>query len=312
MPGRALLDLLLARISDAADGVKLFEFRHPHGRALPAVEPGSHIELHLPKGFVRQYSLLDPSDAPGTYRVAVKRDAAGRGASRWLHDAAREGFRFLVGAPENGFPLEENAPCSVLIAGGIGIAPIRCMIARLHALGRDWRLHYAARGRAEAAFADEFAARGERVRLYVDNTALDVEATIATAPAEAHFYCCGPRAMLQAFERATAAHDRARVHTEYFFPRHEPTLGGFTLELARSRREVAVPRGQTILDALLEAGVGVPHACLEGLCGRCEVPVLAGTPDHRDEYLSPARRAAGRTIVTCRSGVIGDRLTLDL
>ncbi|MBN9564108.1 MAG: oxidoreductase [Alphaproteobacteria bacterium] len=312
MPGRALLDLLLARISDAAGGVKLFEFRHPQGRVLPAADAGSHIELHLPKGFVRQYSLLDASDAPEAYHVAVKRDAAGRGASRWLHDAAREGFRFLVGAPENGFPLTEEAPCSVLIAGGIGIAPIRCMIARLDALGRDWRLHYAARSRAEAAFADELTEHGERARIYVEDAVLDIEATVAAASPDAHLYCCGPRAMLQAFERATVAHDPARIHTEYFFPRHEPTLGGFTLELARSRREVAVPRGQTILDALLEAGVNVPHACLEGLCGRCEVSVLAGTPDHRDEYLSPARRAAGRTIVTCRSGVIGDRLTLDL
>jgi ferredoxin-NADP reductase len=312
MPVRALLDLLLARISDAADGVRLLEFRDPRARALPAADPGSHIEIHLPKGFVRQYSLLDPSDAPETYRVAVKRDAAGRGASRWLHDAAREGFRFLVGAPENGFPLAGDAPCSVLIAGGIGIAPIRCMIFRLDALGRDWRLHYAARSRAEAAFAVELTGYGARVRLYTDDATLDIEAVVATAPARAHLYCCGPRAMLQAFERAAATRDPARIHTEHFFPRHEPALGGFTLALARSQRELAVPRGQTILDALLEAGVNVPHACLEGLCGRCEVPVLAGTPDHRDEYLSPARRAAGRTIVTCRSGVIGERLTLDL
>jgi vanillate O-demethylase ferredoxin subunit len=186
------------------------------------------------------------------------------------------------------------------------------MIARLDALGRDWRLHYAARGRAEAAFADELSAHGPRVRLYFDDATLDLAAAIADAPPDAHLYCCGPRAMLQAFERATAARDPTRIHTEYFFPRHEPTLGGFTLELARSRRELAVPSGQTILDALLEAGVSVPHACLEGLCGRCEVPVLAGTPDHRDEYLSPARRAAGRTIITCRSGVVGERLTLDL
>jgi len=214
MPNRALLDLLLARISDAADGVKLFEFRHPQGRALPAADPGSHIELHLPKGFVRQYSLLDPSDAPGTYRVAVKRDATGRGASRWLHDAARVGFRFLVGAPENGFPLVEDAPCSVLIAGGIGIAPIRCMISRLDALGRDWRLHYAARSRAEAAFAAELTARGERVRLYTDEAVLDLAAAIAVAPLDAHLYCCGPRAMLQAFARATTTRDPALVHTE--------------------------------------------------------------------------------------------------
>src|SRR6185437_8641188 len=147
----------------------------------------------------RQYSLLDPSDAPETYRVAVKRDAAGRGASRWLHDAAREGFRFLVGAPENGFPLDDNAPCSVLIAGGIGIAPIRCMIARLDALGRDWRLHYAARSRAEAAFADELAAHGQRVCLCTDDATLDIAAAVAAAPPDAQLYCCGPRAMLQAF-----------------------------------------------------------------------------------------------------------------
>src|SRR6185437_7519443 len=130
----------------------------------------------------RQYSLLDPSDAPESYRVAVKRDATGRGASRWLHDAAREGFRFLVGAPENGFPLAEDAPCSVLIAGGIGIAPIRCMIGRLDTLGRDWRLHYAARSHAEAAFAEELTAHGERARLYTEDATLDLAAAIADAP----------------------------------------------------------------------------------------------------------------------------------
>ena len=108
--------------------------------------------------------------------------------------------------------------------------------------------------------------------------------------------------MLQAFERATAAHDPELIHTEYFFPRHEPTLGGFTLELARSRRELAVPPGQTILDALLEAGVSVPYACLEGLCGRCEVPVLAGMPTiATNTSPRPAARPGARSSPAARA-----------
>lgn len=307
---RALLDLVLARISDAAEGVRVLEFRHPADATLPSAAAGSHIELHLPKGYVRRYSLLDAHDAPESYRIAVKRDLASRGGSRWLREAAREGFRFLIGAPECSFPLDESAAHSVLIAGGIGIAPIRCMALRLAALGRKFELHYAAKSRAELPFAEELAAHG--CRFYFDDDALDIETVLAAAPADAQLYCCGPRAMMQAFERATVSLDPSRVHAEYFFPRHEPRLGGFTVELGRSRRRIAVPPGRTILDALLAAGVKVPYACLEGICGRCEVRVLDGAPDHRDSYLAATRRGHRGTMMVCCSGALGERLVLDI
>ena len=307
---RALLDFVLARISDAAEGVRVLEFRSPSGATLPAAAAGSHIELHLPKGLVRDYSLLDAHDAPESYRIAVKRDPASRGGSRWLHEAPREGFRFLIGAPECSFPLDEGAAHSVLIAGGIGIAPIRCMALRLAALGRTFELHYAAKSRAEAAFAEELAAYA--CEFYFDDDALGMEAVVAAAPADAQLYCCGPRALMQAFERATTSRDPSRVHTEYFFPRHEPRLGGFTVELARSQRRIAVPPGRTILDTLLAAGVNVPYACLEGICGRCEVRVLEGAPDHRDSYLAATRREHGGTMMLCCSGALGERLVLDI
>jgi vanillate O-demethylase ferredoxin subunit len=283
---------------------------------LPPFTAGAHIDLTLSGGLVRSYSLLNPPSERHRYRIAVQKDRASRGGSRWIHDNLRPGDVVAISAPRNNFPLEEGAASSLFIAGGIGITPILAMIERLSALGRDWQLVYCARTRAGAAFVDALDGR-PGVRFNFDQepgaAMLDISALVAQAPAHAHLYCCGPLPMLAAFEDATRPIERSRVHVEYFKAKEPPAAtGGFTVVLAKSGREVRVPAGTTILEALLKEGVDVPHACMEGVCATCETAVLEGIPDHRDLVLTENERAANKTMMVCCSGSKSERLVLDL
>ncbi|WP_326541567.1 PDR/VanB family oxidoreductase [Pseudorhodoferax sp.] len=299
-----------------AQDVHSYELRRPDGAPLPPFAAGAHIDLHLPGGLVRSYSLTNAQTERQRYVVAVARDAGGRGGSRCVHERLHVGALLRIGPPRNLFPLHEDAGHSVLIAGGIGITPLRAMQARLAQLGRPWELHYASRTRASAAFADELQALGAPVHLYFSDTAsgrIDLARTVQAAPAGAHFYCCGPQTMLQAFETATAALPAERVHLERFAAQQAPALdGGFVVELARSGRRLPVAPGTTILDTLLAHGVDAPYSCMQGICGACETRVLDGLPEHRDSVLGEAERAGNRTMMVCCSGARSPVLRLDL
>ncbi|HEY5412298.1 MAG TPA: PDR/VanB family oxidoreductase [Caulobacteraceae bacterium] len=308
--------LRLIAIRYAAQDTNLYEFAAGDGRPLPAYEPGAHIDLHLPDGAMRQYSLARPYRADQGYLVGVKLDAKTRGGSKWLHEAARVGSMFEVGGPRNNFPLQEDAPHTVLIAGGIGITPIWCMAQKLEEIGASFDLHYAVRDRADAAFLAELERLAPRVKLHVDVEAeavLDVTAIVAAAPEGAHLYCCGPAPMLEAFEAAAGGRPPGQVHVEYFSaPELEPLEGGFVVVLAKSGREFAVDPGSTILETLRAAGLSVTSSCEQGVCGACETRILEGVPDHRDLLLTPAEKASGKTMMICCSGSLSDRLVLDL
>ena len=310
------LTLRLTAISYAAEGINLYEFAAPDGAALPAYEPGAHIDLNLPGGVMRQYSLARPYRPGQPYQVGVKLDAKTRGGSRWLHAEARVGSLFQVGGPRNNFPMDEGASHTVLIAGGIGVTPIWCMAQRLAEIGASFEMHYAVRGRSDAAFLHALERMSAKARLHVDEEAggvLDVAAIVRAAPADAHLYCCGPAPMLEAFEAAAAGRPEGYAHVEYFSaPALAPLEGGFVVALARAGREFVVPPGSTILETLRQAGLTVPASCEQGVCGTCETRVLEGTPDHRDLLLTPAEKASGKTMMICCSGALTDRLVLDL
>jgi vanillate O-demethylase ferredoxin subunit len=231
------------------------------------------------------------------------------------------GERITISHPRNNFALQENAGHSVLIAGGIGITPLLSMIRRLEALGRSWELFYAARTRVAAAFLDDLKALGPDVQtklhLNFDQEPsarmIDIAAIVKQAHPDAHLYCCGPVAMLEAFEAATADWPASQVHVEYFKAREKPAVEeGFEVKLARSNRTIAVQAGQTILDALLEAGISANYACAEGVCGTCETRVIEGIPDHRDLFLSKQEQEANKTIMICCSGSKSSTLVLDI
>jgi vanillate O-demethylase ferredoxin subunit len=310
-----LIDVRLTSISFAAEGIHLFEVRPVGGGRLPSCDAGSHVDLHLPNGLVRPYSLMYPGHEPDRYVVGVRRDAGGLGGSTFMHDALRVGSLLRVGQPRNAFPLDEQAVRTVLLAGGIGITPILSMVRRLEALGREWSLHYAVRTRADAAFVEELYRHGDRFHLHCDDEAGHVfrmDEVIGRAPRDAHLYCCGPAPMLAAFEAATGGRPPEQVHLERFTAAPVPLRQAFQVHLARSGLCIDVEPGQSILDAVLNAGVDCSYACMQGTCGSCEVRVLEGVPEHRDGLLPKARRLEERTMLICCSGSRSPSLVLDL
>jgi tetrachlorobenzoquinone reductase len=310
-----LLSMRLNVIRYEGAGINSYEFSPLDGAPLPLFSAGAHVDLHLPNGLVRQYSLCNAQNERHRYVVGVKRDLNSRGGSRFVHDELRVGTAMQVGAPRNHFALHEEAEYSVLIAGGIGITPMVCMAHRLRELAGSWELHYSVRQREEAAFLEVL--EGDAFRLHVDaehgGAPLPLAAIVAAAPAHAHLYCCGPAPMLDAFESATRDRPAALVHLERFTPEQPAAIGGgFTVKLARTGGSVYVAPGHSILDALRSAGLQVPASCEQGICGTCETRVLGGTPDHRDSLLSDEEKAANNVMMVCCSGSKEDVLVLDL
>ncbi|MBV8667095.1 MAG: oxidoreductase [Burkholderiaceae bacterium] len=300
-----------------AEGVVSVELVALDGAELPAFAAGAHIDLHLPSGVVRSYSLSSSPLERRRYVVGVLRDRNSRGGSRYVHEQLRVGAQIKIAAPRNNFPLDESAPHTVLIAGGIGITPILCMFNELKRLGKSVELLYCARSRSEAAYV---AALNEQdgVCTHFDDECdgpPDLRAFLASRKASDHFYCCGPTPMLNAFEKLGVELNLPHVHIERFAPAEpvEAVQGSeYEVKLARSQKLVRVPAGKSLLDALLEAGADVDHSCREGVCGSCETRVLDGTPEHRDGVLSQSERASCKTMMVCVSGCKGASLVLDL
>ena len=214
------LMLTIARADDAADGVRRFELRDAAGGELPPFTAGSHLTIEVPGGERRKYSLCNDPSERDRYEIAVKRDTGGRGASVRLVDAVRVGDRLRASRPDNAFALDERAPSSVFIAGGIGITPILAIVRALESHGSTaWKLFYLVRDRASAAFVDELEAYGSRVRVHVDGgdpaRAFDLW-PVLEKPSRAHVYCCGPRPLMDAVRDMTGHWPTGSVHFESF------------------------------------------------------------------------------------------------
>jgi tetrachlorobenzoquinone reductase len=302
-----------------AEGIFSYELRDPTGAELPPFTAGAHIDLNLPTGMVRSYSLTNPQDERHRYVIAVQKDRVSRGGSTWVHDKLRTGDIVTISAPRNNFPLAEDAKHSLLIAGGIGVTPLWCMMQRLTTLGRSFELIYCARTPKDAAFRERMEAHSApngKVTFNFDGVPggkmLDLAAVTGAAAPDTHIYCCGPLPMLEAFEAATKDLPPERVHVEYFTAKEAPAAeGGFTVVLAKSGKSFQIAPGKTILETLLDAGMNVASSCLEGVCGTCETRVLEGVPDHRDVVLTDSERKASKTMICC-SGSKTDKLVLDL
>lgn len=306
----------LAQIAYATRDTNIYTFTPLDGATLPPVEAGAHVDLFLLPHLVRQYSLLQPSSAPSAYVIGVKKDAGGRGGSRYIHEQLRVGDEIMISAPRNNFPLVEDAKHSVLLAGGIGITPIWAMAQRLQALGASWRLYASNRSRQDTALLAELQAL-PNATLHFDDEArgfLDLAAIIATAPANTHFYCCGPAPMLAAYRSALAHLPAEFVHDESFTLAPPPPGGDseFVVRLARSGREIAVGADTSILDALRDNGVDTVSSCEAGVCGTCETRIIEGDVDHRDHVMSADEQAENRRMMICCSRARSNLLVLDI
>ncbi|MBS0407344.1 MAG: oxidoreductase [Proteobacteria bacterium] len=302
-----------------ADGICSYEFVEPEGGSLPPFRAGAHIDLHLPGGRIRSYSLANAPQDTSRYLVAVLREDEGRGGSVWMHDGLRVGEVLQAGVPANDFALDESAEHSVFIAGGIGITPLLSMIGQLDAVNRSWRLHYASRLPQRTAFMEQLKAldRGRGCVTYCFGSErverLDIAEIVGGADANTHLYCCGPARMIDAFVDAGRARPQGTMHFERFAAAEAPAVsGGYTVVLNRSGKRLSVDPGKTLLDTLLDENVPVPYACSNGICGTCLTQVVAGTPDHRDEFLDEDERRSGKCMLVCCSGSLSPELVLDL
>ncbi|NMF89030.1 PDR/VanB family oxidoreductase [Aromatoleum petrolei] len=302
-----------------AEGILSIELAAPDGAELPVVAAGAHVDLFLPNGIARSYSLVVPRSSPRAYVVGVLLDRSSRGGSRYIHEQLRVGQEIPVSRPRNHFVLDEDAGDTVLLAGGIGITPIYSMYARLVALGRPVRLLYSVRSRRQAAFARDIERLGGATDWHIDDEAggpPDLKAYLARFDAKAHFYCCGPTPMIDRFEAVCEELGYPNVHVERFAARTDqaPAEGGgaYELVLQRSRRSLHVAAGESLISVLQANRIEVPFNCQEGVCGSCETRIIEGEADHRDSVLSKAERAANKSMMVCVSGCKGARLVLDL
>jgi len=317
------LNALVHTMRYEADGIVSVEFR-PATPAVdfPAFEAGSHIDLHLPNGLVRSYSLCNPSSDRQRYVVGVLNDRKSRGGSRYVHQQLRVGMTLPISQPRNNFKLEEGAGHSVLVAGGIGVTPIWCMLQRLAAIGKPAELIYCARSRKESAFGEAIAAlaaeKGIALTWHFDEEKggpPDLAALLGGKGADSHYYCCGPTPMLDNFEKTCAQLGLANAHIERFAAVHveaPSATQSYLVECARSGKTVEVPPGKSILDSLIDAGLNPDHSCKEGVCGACETKVLDGEVDHHDGILTKLERASNKTMMICVSGCKRGPLVLDI
>lgn len=310
------MHLLITQVQSEAIGVISLKLSDPNGRKLPVWGPGAHIDLVLPTGLVRQYSLCgDPVDRLN-YCIAVLLDPCSRGGSAAVHNRLRVGDRVEVGVPRNQFALTPSAR-ALFIAGGIGITPILPMIRTAKREGRDWQLHYGGQSRRSMAFVDAFQPDGDRVTVYAKNEGGRIPLqTILSRADQSEIYCCGPLRLMDAVKETCIKQGiLERLHLESFSPPEAVAATDRNTEFVAVIRstglEITVPADKSLLQCLLEANVDVLFSCEEGACGSCETIVLEGEPLHRDSVL--ARRSDGVTKMrVCVSRSRTRRLVLDL
>jgi len=310
---------ILKRETQARDIIVL-DLVASNGSALPPFEAGAHIDVEIEPGLTRQYSLCSDPANLGQYRIGVLKDPNSRGGSVKLHEVFEEGRTIQIGEPRNLFPLDETAPESILIGGGIGITPMIAMAYRLHAEDKPFTLHYCAREQATAAFLEDLANApfADKVHLHFDSgegTACFNAASDLSDPATgAHVYTCGPAGFMSYMHGLAEARGYAReaLHQEFFSVEVDSTGDSFEVELAQSGQTVTVAEGQSIVEALAGIGVTIEVSCEQGICGTCLCDVLEGEPDHRDSFLTDEEKADGDQIMLCCSRAKSSKLVLDL
>jgi len=309
-----VLDLVVVQLRRESERVLSVLLADAEAGQLPEWTAGAHIDLLLPCGW-RQYSLCgDPGDRDH-YRIAVLREERSRGGSDFIHESLRPGDLVEVGGPRNHFALEPAVEY-LFIAGGVGITPILPMVRQAETAHSPWRLVYGGRSAGSMAFTGELASYGDKVELVPEDEAglIDLDRLLGEPSEGTGVYCCGPTGLLEAVERACQPWPTGVLHVERFAARALPPGQAdrpFTVRCARSGIDVRVAAGDRIIDVLELAGIYVPTACRDGLCGSCETRVLSGVVEHRDSVLTALQQAAGDRMMVCVSRAAGDLVEID-
>lgn len=312
----------VARKSTETPDISRFELGGVDGQALPAFTAGAHIDVHLPGGLVRQYSLSNHPGETHRYVLGVLRDAASRGGSQAMHESVHEGSLLQISAPKNHFPLAAPAAQHLLFAGGIGITPILSMARQLATSGQPFTLHYCTRSKAATAFHASLtsAELKPHVRQYFSDDAaaqpLDLALALGTPRAGVHISICGPKGFMD-WLLSTARQfgwPEEQLHYERFAGETVDLSGAdsFQVKIASSGLSIPVPKDKTVVQALALCGIAIQTSCEQGICGTCCTRVLAGRPDHRDMYLTEEEQARNDQFLPCCSRSLSAELVLDL
>lgn len=314
-----LLNVVVHKRELQGDGVVVIDLLLKNGGNLPTFEAGAHVDVHLPSGHTRQYSLCgDPANA-AIYRLGVLKDPQSRGGSVGVHNALHEGVAVNISYPRNHFPLDLTANRSILIGGGIGVTPLLAMAYVLKAQGKTFELHYCGRSRSRSAFLDELERSdfADVVFTHFDDepeSKLNLETVLGQAQEGIHIYTCGPSGFMDWVINIalTVGYPDTQIHREYFQADVDNSGASFEVVAARSGKTVTVAEGQTILQALAGVGIDIEISCEQGVCGTCLCDVIDGEPDHRDVYFTEDEKAANDAILVCCSRSKSPKLVLDI
>lgn len=308
------LELVVEAIDDAVPGIRSVRLARRDGTPLPGYTPGSHVVVHC-DGVANAYSLTGDSIAPTRYEISVLRIDEGRGGSRWIH-ALVPGDRVEVAPPRSAFPPVLAARRHLLVAGGIGVTPILSHLRSAVRWGREVEVLYAHREGSAAHLDEVRSLAGDALHCFTDRAvfAAHLTARLADQPIGTHLYTCGPAGFMDAVTQTAGrlGWPASRVHLEHFGLADLDGGEPFEAVLTASGRTIPVPSGTSLLDALEAGGLTVPNLCRQGVCGECRIPVSAGTPRHRDLFLSDDEKAAGSSLMCCVSRAVGDRLEINL
>ena len=315
------IELVVKEARQLTPAIRELVLASPDGAALPPWEPGAHIEIDVPGGETRAYSLIggteSADDPANVYRIAVERKVESRGGSRFLCDEVAVGDRLTSAAPRNDLPLHYHDADRVLVAGGIGIAPLYAMARALVRRKIPFQLHYAGPDRAEMAYCAELERLcGDRVHFHYEGGRLDLDDVFDALGYPAEVYLCGQRPMNRALNNSALEHglSRMQILQQCFDPPLPPPVNedvGFEVELRNSGITAHVPPDASILETLLAAGYPARFYCGRGECGFCPLPVLEadGPIEHRDHFLNEEER--GEQLCVCVSRIKGTKLVLD-
>ena len=316
-----MIEVVVTSRRTEAQDICSYELARADGAPLPPFSAGAHIDVHLPDGLIRQYSLCNHPEERHRYLIGVLNDPASRGGSLSLHQQIHEGSRLTISEPRNLFPLAHDARRSLLFAGGIGITPILCMAERLAHTGADFELHYCARASERAAFVQRLKASpfAERVFLHFDeqpDTALDAAQVLAAPEATVHLYVCGPGGFMQHILDSARAQGWQEdcLHREYFSaaPVDSSADGCFSVKVASSGQVFEIPADKSVVQVLESHGIEIAVSCEQGICGTCLTRVLEGIPEHRDLFLTEQEQAVNDQFTPCCSRAKTPLLVLDI
>lgn len=314
-----LYDVVVKNRHVEGGNIAVMEFESATSTTLPKVEAGAHIDVHLPNGMVRQYSLCQNPNDEGKFRLGILRDPESRGGSVSAFDEIKDGMQIQVSEPKNLFPLLK-AKHSVLIGGGIGITPLITMAYQLAHEGASFELHYCDASPEHCAFVDEikngelakyttfhFKSEGASHRAFFESAIKDIDS-------ESHIYTCGPVGFMDWVINLATTHNfpEQQIHKEYFQVETDTSGDSFEVVAERSGKIIMVEAGETILQALAKEGIEIEMSCEQGVCGTCMCDVIEGEPDHRDVYFTDEEKASNEQILVCCSRSKTPRLVLDI